>query len=120
MVLVDTSVWIAHFRNGLPALADALVHQFVLLHPVVIGELATGNLRHRGQTLAYLRQLPQVEIGTFNECLQFLETHQLFGRGIGWNDLHLLVSATLSHAPLWTLDKRLADAATEMGLCYTH
>ena len=119
MVLVDTSVWIAHFRSGVPALAEALERRLVLLHPVVIGELATGNLCNRGQTLADLRRLPAAEIGSFAECMVFIETRRLFGCGIGWSDIQLLVSASLSHAPLWSVDKRLAGAAHQLGLLHT-
>lgn len=118
MILIDTSVWIEHFRRGLPALADALVGRVVLLHPDVIGELATGNLKDRQQTLADLRRQPQATIGTFDECLQFIELHRLSGLGIGWTDVRILVSASLSHAPVWTLDKRLARPAAQLGLLH--
>ncbi|CAN5146229.1 PIN domain-containing protein [soil metagenome] len=115
MILADTSVWVQHFRRGIPAFATALEAGSILMHPVVIGELATGNLAHRQQTLADLRRLPGTKVGTTEECLVFIETHQLHGRGIGWNDVQLLVAAKLSHDPLWTLDVRLAAAAAELG-----
>lgn len=118
MVLVDTSVWIAHFRSGLPSLAEALGRELVLAHPIVIGELATGNLQNRTQTLADLRRLPHAEIGTFEECLYFIETHKHYGLGIGWSDIQLLVSAMISRTPLWTLDKRLAESARELEILY--
>lgn len=119
MVLIDTSVWVAHFRAGSSALATLLQERLVLSHPVVIGELATGNLKNRRQTLADLRRLPLAGIASFDECLQFLELHRLFGRGIGWSDTQLLASARLSKATLWTLDKRLAAAAREFSLHHT-
>ena len=40
MMLVDTSVWVTHLRNGAPPLAAALEHGGVLMHPFVLGELA--------------------------------------------------------------------------------
>jgi len=113
-----TSVWIEHFRRGVPMLADALTQRLVLLHPTVIGELATGNLKTRAQTLADLRRQPVAETGTFEECLRFIEIHQLFGIGVGWSDVQILVSAGLSRAPLWTVDKRLAGAADRLGFLY--
>ena len=84
------------------------------MHPVVLGELATGGLGRRQQTLAALRSLPRVPVGTFEECLDFIETHSLYGRGIGWNDIQLLVSARISGQPLWSLDARLMDAAAKL------
>ncbi len=119
MVLVDTSVWIDHFRSGVPALAEALVNGMVLLHPVVIGELATGNLKHRDATLADLRRQPMASEGTFEECLHFIEAHRLHGLGVGWNDIQLLVSAGLSRTPLWSTDRRLADTAKRLRLDFT-
>lgn len=44
MVLVDTSVWIDHFRKGNTHLKEILVTGRVACNPFVIGELACGNL----------------------------------------------------------------------------
>ncbi|HUS07134.1 MAG TPA: hypothetical protein VMZ52_12585, partial [Bryobacteraceae bacterium] len=60
MVLVDTSVWIAHFRGELPAVADLLSDGLVLMHPFVAGELACGNLQKRTAILSDLAALPLV------------------------------------------------------------
>jgi predicted nucleic acid-binding protein len=115
MILADTSVWVAHFRAGLPGLAHALEHGIVLLHPVIIGELATGNLKNRKQVLYDLLLLPRAHTGSFDECLNFLENHRLYACGIGWSDIQLLYSAKISDAYLWTFDKRLATAARKIG-----
>ena len=40
------------------------------------------------------------------------------GLGIGFVDAHLLASAELSGAPLWTSDKKLKSAAIELKLAY--
>jgi len=37
-------------------------------------------------------------LATADECLAFIETHRLYGRGIGWSDVQLLVAARLSAA----------------------
>jgi predicted nucleic acid-binding protein len=118
MILADSSVWIEHFRKGLPDFAGALQQACILTHPVVIGELATGNLSNRKLTLASLQRLPGVKQATGSECLYFLEAHRLFGRGIGWSDIQLLASAHLSNVLLWTLDKRLAAAAIRLGVAF--
>ena len=42
-VLVDTSVWVDHFRRPNPVLAELMVQDQVLTHPLVVGELACGT-----------------------------------------------------------------------------
>jgi len=119
MILADTSVWVQHFRRGVPDFATALQNGQISIHPIVLGELASGNLAKRAQTLAALRSLPRTKSGTPEECLDFIEAHTLYGRGVGWNDLQLLVAARLSGHPLWSLDARLTAAAEELGVAHT-
>ncbi len=119
MTLVDTSVWIDFFRgpgraSGLTALLEA---GEVLLHPFVLGELAIGNLGpDRGRVLRDLEQLPRAFAVADEEVLRFIEARKLFGKGIGWVDAHLLASVLTSEGTLWTLDRRLAAAASEIKL----
>jgi len=61
--------------------------------------------------LDLLSALPQVEVAEHREVIEFVESHGLAGRGIGWVDAHLLASARLGGIGLWTLDARLAAAA---------
>lgn len=119
MILVDTSVWIDHLRSANATLVHLLeVHQ-VLCHPFVMGELACGSLRQRSDVTDALGNLPSAPVATHAEALSYLERHALFGRGIGWVDLHLLASTALSgDGRLWTRDKRLAGAARALGLGY--
>ena len=119
MVLADTSVWIQHFRQGEPALASRLIEGSVLMHPFVAGELACGNLRNRTAVLSDLQALPPAILASDAEVLRLLEDCRLWGRGLGWVDLHLLAAAKLSKSELWTLDKRLAQAGKELGLRVT-
>jgi predicted nucleic acid-binding protein len=116
MVLVDTSVWIAHFRERQPALADLLCDGLVFTHPFVRGELACGNLSKRASILADFAVLPESARATDAEVMQFVEERKLWGRGLGWVDAHLLASALISRCRFWTLDKRLRAAAAELGL----
>lgn len=88
------------------------------MHPFVVGELACGNLKNRIVVLSYLAALPMATRATEAEVLRLIENHVLWGRGLGWIDAHLLAAALVSHCRLWTLDKRLASAASEMGLSY--
>jgi len=118
MILADTSIWIEHFRRGKPAFASALQENAILIHPVVIGELATDNLSDRKTTLSALQRLPRAKVATDSECLLLLEAHRLYGKGIGWSDIQLLASALLSKVPLWTLDARLGNAARRLGVVF--
>jgi hypothetical protein len=117
VILVDTSVWVDHLRAGDETLTDLLENGRVLVHPFVVGELALGNLRQRHVILGYLQDLPQVEVATNGEVLQFIERHDLAGLGIGYVDVHLLASTQLtSGSSLWTRDKRLSAIAEQLGL----
>jgi predicted nucleic acid-binding protein len=115
-VLVDTSVWIDHLRNGNRRLEALLEDGEVRTHPFVVGELACGNLKNRDVVLLLLRKLPAVVAATDDEALAFVERHRLMGTGIGWIDAHLLAAAALTRMTLWTLDGKLARAARRLDL----
>jgi predicted nucleic acid-binding protein len=119
MILVDTSVWINHLRAGHRGLSALLNNAEVLCHPLVIGELACGNLKNRKMVLSLLQALPTAEIIEYQEILPFIETHKLMGLGLGYIDIHLLASAFLSHAQLLTLDRKLSQTASRFHLMYS-
>lgn len=114
-MLVDTSVWVDHLRRSNPVLIDLLEQTQVFIHPFVIGELACGNLARRATILNALSELPHVPAASHAELLNFVEAQKLMGRGLGWIDLHLLASAVLARVPFWTVDRRLAAVALELG-----
>ncbi len=116
MILVDTSVWVDHFRQGNSKLVELLGEASVYSHPWVIGELACGNLSRRDETLDLLRSIPSVRTASDDEVLHLLNSQKLWGRGLGWIDLHLIASLLLSGLRFWTLDKRLARTATDLGI----
>ncbi|MGZ5120624.1 MAG: type II toxin-antitoxin system VapC family toxin [Burkholderiales bacterium] len=119
MILVDTSVWVDHFRKGAPQLASVLENSEVLMHPFVLGELACGNLVNRSEVLRLLGDLPLAPVAADIEALTFIENHALMGRGIGYVDVHLLASLVLAgDAQIWTRDRRLAVVAKDLGLLY--
>ena len=117
MVLVDTSVWVEHLQRGNSELAGLLQRGQVLSHPFVLGELALGSLQQRATILDALQNLPQACVASAEEVLVFIGAHSLHGLGIGYVDGCLLASVRLMPgAVLWTLDKRLASAATRLGV----
>lgn len=116
MILVDTSVWIDHLRNGNAVLVELLEQNCVVMHPLVLGELACGNLKKRNQFLQLWQNLDSLREINHKEALFFIEQNGLMGKGVGYIGIHLLASVILdASSQLWTQDKRLAKTASELG-----
>jgi predicted nucleic acid-binding protein len=118
MVLVDTSVWVSHFRWGNTLLQTLLLEDVVVCHPLIIGEVACGHLRHRKEIISLLQALSTIKIPEHAEVFEFLEQKRLMGLGMGWIDVHLLASAFLNRVSIWTLDKKLRAVATKLNVHY--
>jgi predicted nucleic acid-binding protein len=117
MILVDTPIWIDHLRSNNKLLGSFLDSESVLIHPFVIGELALGNLRQRKTILTALSDLPRVSMAADTEVLHFIDRYELFGRGIGYIDAHLLAAARfIPGTYLWTNDNKLHQVADELDL----
>lgn len=117
MILVDTPVWIDHFRSADRSLVELLEADLVVTHPMVIAELALGSLRHRPETLGSLAELWAPARASDDEILRFIEEQKLFSHGIGLVDAHLLAATLLlPGASLWTRDRRLAALASARGV----
>jgi len=120
LILVDTSVWVDHLRRGDPGLVALLERAAVVMHPFVMGEIACGSLKDRQSLLELLHDLPGAVIATDDEAMQFIERQRLYGKGIGYIDVHLLASVALTGgAQLWTRDQRLRQVAAAMGFAYS-
>lgn len=118
-VLVDTSVWVGHFKQRNNTLVALLNAGRVVCHPHVVLEVACGNPAQRRLVIDLLRQLASTPVATADELLTFLDAHALHGRGCGLVDISLLASTLLSpHTTLWTLDKRLDTLATDLKVAY--
>lgn len=119
-VLIDTSVWIDHFKKGNVALEELLGQDTALTHPMVIGEIACGTPpAPRTQTLGDLRVLPKIQDAGLAETMAFIERESIYGTGCGLIDIVLLTSTLITPgARLWTLDKRLAGLADRFGVAY--
>lgn len=116
MTLVDTSVWVDHFRNGNGAL-EALLHDGdVMTHPFVVGELACGSLRNRAEVLRLLKDIPDAPLAEHNEVMQLVERKRLWSQGIGWIDAHLIASALLAGVTVWSMDRRLSALAERLHI----
>jgi len=118
MVLVDTSVWVVHLREGISELEALLNEGDVICHPFIVGELACGNLKNRAEILSLLQTLPMAIHAEHEEVMHFIENYNLMGKGLGYIDMHLLASAMLTKVPVWTLDKKLSTISSKLGLEY--
>ncbi len=118
-VLVDTSVWVDHFRQGNDALVGLLKLDLVLVHPLVVGEIACGTPPQRQRTLSDLDCLQVSRQASLREVMDFIERERLFGLGCGLVDLLLLASTLMMPgAELWTLDQRLCVLADRFGVMH--
>ena len=119
-VLIDTSVWVDHFRRRSETLVDLITTDQALTHPLVLVELACGTLpAPRARSLHDIGLLRHVQQATWSEVMQFIEREQLYGQGFGGVDLTLLASTLMTPgAQIWTLDKRLATLARRLGVGY--
>ena len=115
-ILADSSIWMDYLRHK-----DAMLQLFIddgtlCIHPFIIGEIALGHLNPRARILFDIDQLPKIMQVEDHEALALIEKHKLFGTDIGYIDVHLLASALISSAALWTRDKALHAAAEKLGI----
>jgi hypothetical protein len=119
LTLIDTSVWIDHWRgaSSAAALSGLLEADDVLVHPWVLGELALGSLGpRRDAILSDLGLLPAAPLVSTDEVRVAIDQRRLAGSGIGWVDAALVASALVAGSTLWTGDRRLASIARSLGL----
>jgi predicted nucleic acid-binding protein len=119
-VLIDTSVWIDHFRSGNDALVDLMRLDRALTHPMVLLEMACGTPpAPRTQTLNHMGVLQCCNQASLREVVEFIEHEKLYGLGCGLVDMALLASTLMTPGTtLWTLDKRLAGLAERFNVAH--
>jgi predicted nucleic acid-binding protein len=114
LTLVDTSVWINHLRKSDKLLIEKLESDSVLIHPAIIGELAAGNLKNRFQFLENIKSIPRIQEIPVEEIFDFIEVRRLFGKGLSWVDIQILVSCLINHCELFTYDIQLKNTFTSL------
>ncbi|WP_306085235.1 type II toxin-antitoxin system VapC family toxin [Pseudomonas sp. gcc21] len=118
-MMVDTSVWVDHFRHGNDALVRLLEFDQVLTHRLIVGEIACGTPPSRNQTLSWLGGLKQAQQASVQETIDFIQRERLYGMGCGLVDIMLLASTMVTPgAKIWTLDKRLCTMAERLGVMH--
>lgn len=119
-VLVDTSVWIRHFRRADTHLQALLAGDRVLCHPLVLLEIACGTPpAPRARTLEDLANLDRAPEATLEEILGLINRKRLHDTGCGAVDMCLLASTLLADGTkLWTDDWALRVQAERLGVGY--
>lgn len=119
MILVDANVWIDHLRRPEPALSRIVEASRVLMHQMVLGELACGTFKDRAERLRFWRALPQIDVRTHDDVIDWIESERLGGAGIGFVDAHILRSVVADgDASLWTRDGSLHRLAARFGAAH--
>jgi len=119
-VLVDSSVWVGHFKQRNDHLVTLLEADLVVCHPFIVAEVACGTPPSRQAIISLLSELEHALMASHDELLTLLDARQLYGRGCGFVDLSLLASALLSEGTqIWTLDKKFEQLAIEVNRAFS-
>lgn len=118
MILADTSVWIDHFHHSDEGLKDLLHANQVCIHPFILGELSCGNISNRKVVLSLLRDLRSIDVVLEEEVFILIEERKLYGKGLGFIDIHLLASAIINQVLIWTRNRSLKQVADNLGISY--
>ena len=103
MILVDTSVWVDHFRTPNLTLTRSIRNKQVRLHPLVYCELSMGNLPRRETTLLLLRSQAKPPLIDMTAATDFVEAERLYGLGVGFIHVNLVASLRRCPAQLYGL-----------------
>jgi predicted nucleic acid-binding protein len=116
-ILIDTNIWIEHFKSRSKEVSALLEAGRVVMHPFIVAELALGGLPDRMMTIASLEFLPELPVAELNEVRQLIEVRKLYTQGIGLVDAHLIASLIIVQTPtqLWTDDDGLTQVAEKLG-----
>lgn len=120
MIIVDTSTWIDHIRGIATPIEDLLGQGRIALHPFVFGELMLNGLPKSGPFAASaFATYAEAPVASPSEVAAFIAWAELAGKGIGYVDTHLLISARyLVEGAVLTTDQNLREQAERLGLSY--
>lgn len=120
MVIVDTSIWVEHIRGISTPVEDLLGQGRIVLHPFVFGELLLNGLPKSGPfSPTAFGKLATADVATPSEVAAFILWAKLAGQGVGYVDVHLLLSARLmDDASILTQDGDLRAQASRFGLLF--
>ncbi len=118
MILADTSIWIDYLRGKNDRLAQYIQQDELVIHSMVIGELALGSFKNRQKLLKSCARLPLISTVNHEDVMKFIDEFSLMGKGIGWVDANLLASVYQDSAKIWTRNNRLNAIAQDLNLAH--
>jgi predicted nucleic acid-binding protein len=119
LILPESSIWIDHLREPVAHLSQLLEQGLVLGHPAVTGEVALGSIANRARVVDRLESLPQLPVAQPEFVAAMIEALSLWGKGVGYVDVHLLASLRIAgFGKLWTGDRRLHEQAQRFEIAY--
>jgi predicted nucleic acid-binding protein len=117
VILADTSIWVDHFRRSDTEMQSRLSKGQVVMHPLIVAELALGSLHHRHMRLSEMDALRQINVARLDEVRHMIETRSLYSKGIGLIDAHLIASCLMTPGTLlWTRDSAMQKVAGGLGI----
>jgi len=118
-VLIDSSIWIEHFKKQNELIPDLITRNLIVTHPLIIAEIALGTPKNKKIILEIMKELNQTEQATTEEVLEFIEKENIAGQGCGATDIFLLTSAIITkNTAIWTLDKNLMKLTERFNVLY--
>jgi predicted nucleic acid-binding protein len=118
-IIADSSIWIDHINKGDSDLGRLLRRRRIVLHPMIVGEVALGSIARREVVLRELSALPQAKPALHAEVMAMIDWLKLFSCGIGYVDAHLIAATRqLPNGKLWTRDKSLHAQAMRLEISF--
>lgn len=114
LTLVDTSVWIAHFKKKDLKLTALLENAKVVTHPYILGELYLGKPNNKNEVIQYIELLPRLDVLDISEMKIFIEEFSLNHKGLGLVDVGLLAAAFKEGVSIYSLDKKLQSLSEKL------
>lgn len=118
MVLADTSVWVDYVRNGSARMDTLLEKKLVVSHELIYLELSLWTPKNRTKFLYNYVSLETLQTQSISMVTTFVDSNELYGKGIGAVDATLLLSCVLNNAKLWTLDNKLNALAKKFLVAF--
>lgn len=116
MIIVDTNVWIDHFRSADTHLIELIETDKAFIHPYTIAEIGLASLANRSKVIEQLEMFWLVPVAAHQEVMAMIDLNKLAGTGVGYVDCHLLTAALLTGGQVWTRDKRLEMQTGKLGI----
>jgi predicted nucleic acid-binding protein len=124
MIILDTSVWIAHLKNNqdfFPKICKMLETKEILAVECVFGELLQGAKTESEKEIisGFWKHLPKEKFDNIIiEAGEYSAKNKLLDHGVGLIDAIILMHGIKSDSKIWTLDKKFLRVIPE-ELIYT-